>query len=197
MIHISSCYSSWMLLLFVTKRIKRLFWKNCGFFFCVCCARYYFKKITDPKNQIISFLFCRPTEPIFFAVLQKFQYSCQNQHFVNTSKNFLKCRNETFPRVHYFTWKLKLISNILWMIVDENNFFLLTSPRLLQTQFFDNFGNSKTFHSFNIKLEQLSRKKVLKTWFSWKMFFRSFHWGQNLVLKGFQICFRTLSEKIK
>ena len=28
-----------------------------------------FKENTDPKNQIILFLFCRPTDPIFLAVL--------------------------------------------------------------------------------------------------------------------------------
>ena len=28
-----------------------------------------FKKNTDPKKQIILFLFCRPTDPIFLAVL--------------------------------------------------------------------------------------------------------------------------------
>ena len=35
------------------------------FFFCVCYAKYYFRKNTDPKNQII-FLFYRPTDPLFF-----------------------------------------------------------------------------------------------------------------------------------
>ena len=28
-----------------------------------------FKENTDPKNQITLFLFCRPTDPIFLAVL--------------------------------------------------------------------------------------------------------------------------------
>ena len=28
-------------------------------------AKYYFLKNTDPMNQIILFLFCRPTDPIF------------------------------------------------------------------------------------------------------------------------------------
>ena len=41
---------------------------NCGFFFCVCYAKYYFLKNTNPKNQII-FLFCPPTNPTFFVVL--------------------------------------------------------------------------------------------------------------------------------
>ena len=34
-----------------------------------------------------------------------------------TSKKLLKNRNQTFPLVHYFTWKLELISNILLMVV--------------------------------------------------------------------------------
>ena len=38
-----------------------------SFFFCVCYAKYYFWKSTDPKNQIILFLFCWPTKS--FAVL--------------------------------------------------------------------------------------------------------------------------------
>ena len=42
---------------------------------------------------------------------------CQNQHFVNTSNKILRNRNETFSVARYFTWKLKLVSNILWMIV--------------------------------------------------------------------------------
>ena len=46
------------------------------------------------------------------------QSSCQNQHFVNTSNKLLKNRNHTFPVVWYFAWKLELLSNILWMILD-------------------------------------------------------------------------------
>ena len=34
-------------------------------------------------------------------------------------ENFLKNRNLTFPVVRYFTWKLVLVSNILWLIVDS------------------------------------------------------------------------------
>ena len=34
-------------------------------FFPVCYAKYYFSKNTDTKNQIILFLFCRPSDPIF------------------------------------------------------------------------------------------------------------------------------------
>ena len=39
------------------------------FFFCLWYAKYYFLKNADPKNQIILFLFCWPTVPIFFAAL--------------------------------------------------------------------------------------------------------------------------------
>ena len=38
-------------------------------------AKYYFLKNTDPKNQIILFLFCWPTDPIVCGALpvdQKF-----------------------------------------------------------------------------------------------------------------------------
>ena len=40
------------------------------------------------------------------------QSSCQNKSFLNTSKILLQNRNE-----NYLTWKLKLVSDILWMIV--------------------------------------------------------------------------------
>ena len=46
------------------------------------------------------------------------QSSCENENFVNTNKKLLKNRNETFLVVRYFAWKLELVSNILWMIVD-------------------------------------------------------------------------------
>ena len=36
------------------------------------------------------------------------------------------------------------------------------APDLFKLNFFDIFGNSKAFHTFNLKLEQLSGKKVLK-----------------------------------
>ena len=43
----------------------------------------------------------------------------------------------------------------------EAFFLILTRPRPIQTYFFDIFGNSKAFHTFNLKLEQLSGKEVL------------------------------------
>ena len=45
------------------------------------------------------------------------QPSSQNENFVSNSKNLLKCGNLTFPVVHYFTWKLEFVSDVLWMIV--------------------------------------------------------------------------------
>ena len=39
-------------------------------------------------------------------------------NFVNTSKTLLKNRNWTFSVVHFFTWKLEFVSNILSMVVD-------------------------------------------------------------------------------
>ena len=74
------------------------------------------------------------------------QSSCQNENFVNTSKNLPENSNQTFPIVRFFTWKLELFSNILRLIVSEKFFLILTLPRPLQT-FFDNFGNSKAFHT--------------------------------------------------
>ena len=46
------------------------------------------------------------------------QSSCQNQSFVKTSKKTLEKQKLTFPVVHYFTWKLELVLNILLIIVD-------------------------------------------------------------------------------
>ena len=41
----------------------------------------------------------------------------QNENFVSTSKNLLKYKNWIFTVAPYFTWKLKFVSNDLWMIV--------------------------------------------------------------------------------
>ena len=63
--------------------------------------------------------------------------------------------------MHYFTWKLELVSNIFVSYCLWKLFLILTRPRPIQTYFFDIFGNSKAFHTFNLKLEQLSGKEVL------------------------------------
>ena len=50
------------------------------------------------------------------------------------------------------------VDGCLW-----KHFFASTfNPDPFKLNLFDNYGNSKAFHSFNLKLEQLSSKKVLK-----------------------------------
>ena len=56
------------------------------------------------------------------------QSSSQNENFVNTSKKFPKNRNLTFSLVHYFTWNLKFILNILSMTTSETTFFASNLP---------------------------------------------------------------------
>ena len=63
------------------------------------------------------------------------------------SKKVLKNSNLTFPVVRCFTWKLELVSNILWLIVSGNLFHSNSSPDPFKHNFFDNFGNSKALHS--------------------------------------------------
>ena len=55
-------------------------------------------------------------------LLRSAQSPCWNESFVNTSKKLLK--NKLSPAVRYFTWKLELVSNILWVIVG----FMLFKP---------------------------------------------------------------------
>ena len=43
--------------------------------------------------------------------------SSRNESLAFSSKKPLKDSNQTFPLVHYFTWKLELVSNNLWMLV--------------------------------------------------------------------------------
>ena len=40
------------------------------FLLCLLCEILVFKKNTDPKNHIILFLFCRHTDPVYFAALR-------------------------------------------------------------------------------------------------------------------------------
>ena len=61
---------------------------------CSLCktAKFYFLKNTDPMNQIILFLFCRPTGPIFFAVLpvdQKINLISPNKEFIFNPDRYL------------------------------------------------------------------------------------------------------------
>ena len=60
--------------------------------------------------------------------------------------NSYKIKNQTSPVVRYFTWILKLVSNILSVIVCGNV-----------------YNKAKGFsYFFNMKLEQLSDQKILK-----------------------------------
>ena len=58
------------------------------------------------------------------------------------------------------------VNDCLW-----KKFFASNLSQTPSNLIFDNFGNSKVLHSFNLKIEQLSCKKVLKfvprgNWFS-------------------------------
>ena len=55
----------------------------------------------------------------FHRMIAKCQVFLPKIFFVNTCKKLLKNRNLTLPIVRYFTWKLELVSDILWMIVDH------------------------------------------------------------------------------
>ena len=48
------------------------------------------------------------------------------------------------------------------MIVSGNIDLLLTRPSSFKLNLLDNFGNPKAFHTFNLNLEQLICKKLLK-----------------------------------
>ena len=74
----------------------------------------------------------------------KWYPSAQSTHeieaFVNTCKNLLKNRNWAVLVVHYFTWKLELDSDILWMIVvsffdPQKDFYYAFFLFLLQEKF--------------------------------------------------------------
>ena len=58
---------------------------------------------------------------IFFSPQLKQSVFISNKHGIyklpHGSKNLPKNRNWTFPIVHYFAWKLVLVSNILYMII--------------------------------------------------------------------------------
>ena len=41
------------------------------------------------------------------------QSSCHNENFADASKKPLKIKNQHFPIVHYFSWKLELVLDIL------------------------------------------------------------------------------------
>ena len=45
------------------------------------------------------------------------QSSLEAQIYFDTSRKLLKKRNQSFPELHYFIWKLEFVSYILSMIV--------------------------------------------------------------------------------
>ena len=55
----------------------------------------------------------------FIELLPNVQSPFLNEILVGTSKNILQQRNWTFLVVYNLTWKLELVSNILWMIVQR------------------------------------------------------------------------------
>ena len=56
---------------------------------------------------------------MFLPIIQTITIT-RTENFVSTTKNLLKKRNWIFPVLHYFTWKLEFLSNILWTIVVNN-----------------------------------------------------------------------------
>ena len=53
---------------------------------------------------------------MFLPIIQTITIT-RTENFVSITKNLLKKRNWIFPVLHYFTWKLEFLSNILWTIV--------------------------------------------------------------------------------
>ena len=55
----------------------------------------------------------------------------------------------------------------------------------------------RPFTLFLPKIRASKRQKSPKICLTWWLLSRSFHWGWKLVLKKFQVCFRTFFKKIK
>ena len=75
----------------------------------------------------------------------------------------LKNKNWIFSVVRCFTWNLKFVSNILFMIVHENSFLLSTCPGLFNLESLDIFCSTKAFNT--VRIHNWSNwvvKKVLK-----------------------------------
>ena len=49
--------------------------------------------------------------------------------------------------MRYFTWKIELVSNALWMIASENLFLCQLAREPFKLNFFDKFGSSKAFYT--------------------------------------------------
>ena len=98
--------------------------------------------------------------------------------------------------MRYFTWKLELVSNILWLSSLED-FYDCNLPQkvsLLSLTFLVTVRLSKHFQG---KITAMKWKKSPKTFFTGWLLFLFFHWGRNLVLNHFEVCFRTFFRKIK
>ena len=76
------------------------------FLLCLLC-KILFLKNTDPKNQIKLFLFCRPSDPIFFAVLpvdQKINLILPNNKYmialtqITNDSNVIRTHNHLFRK---------------------------------------------------------------------------------------------------
>ena len=90
------------------------------------------------------------------------QSTCQIETFVNFSKKLLKNKNWTVLVVRYFTWKLELVSDILWMIVVS---FLFFDPQ------------KDSYFAFFLFLVQQKFDIFLKRFFSFRLFLlqKDFH----------------------
>ena len=83
------------------------------------------------------------------------------------------------------------------MIVPGNISLLVICPRPLQTNFFDNFGNSKAFEKY-LTIEQLNYKKMQKLALLGNLLgFPIFSLWLKFGIKDFQFCFKTLFRRIK
>ena len=100
--------------------------------------------------------------------------------------------------MRYFTWKLELVSNILWLIVSGNLFFYSNSPQtpsnLIALIFLVTLTSSPLFYS---KVRDIKSQKNPIIYLTWELLVQFFHWGWNVVLKGIQVCFRTFFKKAK
>ena len=82
------------------------------------------------------------------------------------------------------------VNDCLW-----HKFWFLTFRDHFKLNFAGNFGNSKSFHTvltyhYSNYFPYFPRISLIR----WLLFW-SFHWGWNLVIKAFQVCFKTFFRK--
>ena len=141
-----------------------------------------YKNVVNLKNTT-----CIINRRIFRILFVQDPFSTYN-HFYFVDTNFPVFRN--------FTWKLELVSNILWMIVSRNFFFLLTRLRPLETLIsLTIFATLRPFTQFNLKFKQQSCKNVLKFTLRFKCFSNLFTEVEIWYWKSFQIVLGRFSEK--